>query len=180
MKTVLIACLLLCDGCSFRVPADRTLQVYVDPEGFTVGELADIYSATLAWAHASGGLVQFDVVNVDQGENLIRIVSAAKGTLGAPTIVGSCYRDLGSTQTIRLVPITKGTSASWFKTVATHELGHCLGLGHDVTGTVMCKSIGPVGCATKEITCRDVHMLCDVWGCFADEMPVCKVMGDKK
>lgn len=173
MKAIVTCILVFCVGCPFQVPADHTFQLYVDPEGFTGGEISDIYSAASDWERQTDGLVHLDIVTIEQGTHLIKVASADKGSLGARTTVGTCYRDGSSTQTISLVPITKGTLASWFVPVATHEIGHCLGLDHDVPGTIMCASMGPYGCASRTITCRDVQRLCEVWHCFADGMPAC-------
>lgn len=159
----------LCTGCSYNVPADHRLQLYVDQEGFTTGEIADIYSAAIEWQWATGETVKFVITGVDQGSHLVHVKAVKKGDIGKNS--GECMIDpTASTIQVRLVPTTQGTSVSNFPKIAKHELGHALGLDHDVMGTVMCEH---TGCSNSMVTCRDVEKFCEVWKCDAETLPAC-------
>lgn len=168
-KLTPVIVLLTITECAWRLNDTHVYQLYVDPDGFTNEEIADVYGAALEWEWATGSTIRFDVTGVDQGPHLVHVQSVKKGEIG--THAGECLSTaFTSTENIKLTPVSLGTAPSSFAMMAKHELGHSLGLEHDVKGTVMCAS---TGCSSHVITCRDVYQFCYVWGCAAAALPGC-------
>ena len=59
-----------------------------------------------------------------------------------------------------------------FAKVIRHELGHCFGLGHNEEKyTIMYSN---EWYSAEHMTCVDLQAFCDVWGCDAMKMDLCK------
>ena len=143
-----------------------TYQVYVDPM-FSDSEQAIIRESLNDWSTKSEGLVTFEVTVakgwVGTPPHTIWIQSssqAAVTTAGGAGMAGMCSQGLTDDNGFIYLPMDKyeghPETMAWFGQTVRHEVGHALGLPHNVKGTIMAPSHGT---ASMTVTCNDVRAL---------------------
>ena len=163
MKTILALFVMFCAmGCALQ-PAS-TYQVYIDPL-FSDSEQATIRESLQDWTDKSDGLVTFKVDVVKSWGNTtpphtIWIQSVSLSDMHKTGLAGECQQAVYDDNGFIYLPMDKyeghPETMAWFGQTVRHEVGHALGLPHDVTGAIMAPSHGS---AAMTVTCEDVAKL---------------------
>lgn len=166
MKTILAILVLMVaalSGCALQPAA--TYQVYIDPM-FSDYEQGIIRDSLGDWTNKSDGIVTFNVTIAKSWGNTtpphtIWIQSSSQSAVyvdGKP-MAGECSQGKLDDNAFIYLPMDKyegHPAMSWFGQTVRHEIGHALGLEHDVSGTIMAPSHGS---ASMTVTCTDIAKL---------------------
>lgn len=162
-------------GCGWEMNDYKIYQVSIDP-AFDQHHSEMIWEGVEAWETAVEGAISFKRVEGTKYDDMILIVPASTDSLtfedGA---FGSGHYIAGLTSysgESAMCQVSLNQDDFKFQMVATHEIGHAIGMEHiRPDGTMMCADIE---CQVPMITCRDVIQFCDVWSCVASQMKVCQ------
>jgi len=154
--------------------------LYIDPS-FDDDEQEFIITSTIIWAKKTNNVVTFDVIflptqEILDGENGIVIGKVSKynpDIIGLDTINGSqtlaFFTKDGFIPSINLV--TSRMSNDNYQAIVLHELGHALGLKHnlgiDGEGTLMFPSIDR---GSSTITYKDLEYFCKLYECDVSKL----------
>lgn len=141
----------------------QRMRLWVSPR-FTERDRRTILAAARAWTDATHGLVAWsvdravevpDVVHTVVVQSVARAEVMTKLTPDAVAIT-RCHSDDGALVRIGMDYVSESRFAGDdpLPPIAMHELGHALGLGHDVKGTVMAPNLDV---AVRTVSCRDAH-----------------------
>ena len=170
MKTILALLVMLCTmGCALQ-PAS-TYQVYIDP-AFSDSEQSTIREALQDWTDKSDGLVTFEVSVVKSWGNTtpphtiwIQSSSQSAVNLNGSPMAGICHQSALDDGGFVYLPMDKyeghPETMAWFGQTVRHEVGHALGLPHDVNGAIMAPGHSV---ASMTVTCEDVSRLAALHG----------------
>ena len=164
MKTIILILsvfvLSLSAGCALQPAA--TYQVYIDPM-FSDYEQGVIRDSLGDWTNKSDGIVTFNVTIAKSWGNTTppHTIWIQSGSLSdMPGLAGECHQAPWNDDGFIYLPMDKyeghPETMAWFGQTVRHEVGHALGLEHDVSGTIMAPSHGT---AAMTVTCGDVAKL---------------------
>lgn len=153
--------------------------LYLDP-AFTVSEINDITAAALTWSSTTNNIVKYDIVMLptDDDIDLDNSIFITKTSSYDPTIIGLNGFNSYSKNTLAYyyggdrVPyisvVINNIDYRSVKTVLMHELGHSLGLRHNVEiGTLMYPT---ADFGADIITPDDLINFCKLYHCDADKL----------
>jgi len=146
---------------------------------FTVKEKRNIFEALIKWQDATDGLVIFHIGNMSMNKlimdsdddgytwysiNIIKSYHTDKAIVDFESkdgykISGLAVWHKDTTMALIVVDRIIDKSKKCFISLVMHEIGHLLGLGHDVRNTLMYKYGGRAAKVTK----ADRHKLIDCW-----------------
>lgn len=158
-------------GCSHWEEGSTAYVFIDDPEHqFSQEEIDLIHAGFQDWEDATGGYITFEFVGGKGKGSLIPI---------RPVLYQEIEEKTGHSAETNYVPWERGgdiqlpcdVDRESFRLITIHEIGHALGLDHDIPGTVMVYGVDK---SPDHITCRDVEQFCEVNDCDAVSMPACQ------
>lgn len=157
--------LLILPGCGYNKPPKAEYEIWFD-EHVTNMQRSAVLDAMDEWTTTTDGMARFYITeNPNDAGPVIKILTFEPTNSRG----GTCWHYPDKNESIE---IANGYSLETTRRIALHELGHCLGLPHDIEGTVMYKTVGPQ--QAEHLTCKDITAFCRMWNCFPTEFAACQ------
>lgn len=158
---------------SSHIPSIISKNVYVDRQ-FNIIERHNIILAAEEWNKATNNQVQFVIYSLPKKSNFTKddlliikvspdypdIIYLDSKSSNSDLMLGY-YEDTTDLKYIEIVSLR--IDEKDFKTVVMHELGHALGLSHDVSQINLMNS--HIDNASNHITKRDIYNFCKMYIC---------------
>lgn len=172
MKKLIIAFLFACNA--EMIPVSNEYILYID-DRFTIDQQDDIIQASINWQNNTNVIIHPYISNVDCNKvdgNFVmcfhpstkEYVSSRHEHAGAITIIHPGFQSTNNTYIAMDTSIMssypgRAVSKILFRAVATHEMGHQMGLDHQTTFGIM----SPItSIDTSTINCSDVKQYNDL------------------
>lgn len=128
--------------CACSMPVASTMDVYISSE-FTEEQTQDILQAASMWPSATKGDIEFvyhiGTVGAEVSKHQIFIDPAPESVVQSmcqqTTVSGCTHREILTD--VSYIRIEQGQTENEMVQIAKHEIGHALGLAHDIDGTAM-------------------------------------------
>lgn len=165
---------LILSSCGWQ-KGDGHFSVVLSPD-FTEDQAAEVESSLAIWTEKTSGVVNFTVGGEDPNlENTIWIYPSTYRGLTEEHPTGEEWHwTTGYTTyegTSSIIQVSVDLNHPEFQETMLHELGHALGLAHDIRGTIMfADGYGEA----KSVTCRDLKQFCTIWLCDYKKLEGCR------
>lgn len=150
-----------------------TAHILIVEEDFTPAQVVKLKEAVEEWNIALNGWLTFDYVTTKGDQELIVIRGEDWHALDKDGYAAVTY--LVPWECGGGIEMPNNDPANWdkyFISLALHELGHALSLGHSKShDSVMFPRVTK---ASLTITCVDLEQFCEVNGCDAKDFPLCQ------
>lgn len=158
-----------------RIPPLIKIDVGID-KCFTVKEKKNIIEAFIRWQNGMNGMVVFHIGNMSMDRlvmsyddentwyaiNIVKAYSTDDGIKIEESLLGHTVNGLAiflDNTTFAFIVVDRINTDEEFVGLVVHEVGHLLGLNHDVKGSVMHKYSSRI----TDVTDFDRHQLVKFW-----------------